>query len=56
MVVINLYAPYILYIGLYRYSPKYAFYVFSQQMYYLIIFLDFSRHLPLFLHKMSCIS
>ena len=39
---INLYAPCILYIGqTYRYSPEYAFYIFSQQIYYLIIFLDF---------------
>jgi len=36
---INLYAPCILYIGqAYRYSPEYAFYIFSQQIYYLIIF------------------
>jgi len=36
---INLYAPCILYIGQpYRYSPEYTFYVFSQQIYYLIIF------------------
>jgi len=34
-------APSILYIGqAYRYSPEYAFYIFSQQI-YLIIFLDF---------------
>jgi len=37
------------------YSPEYAFYIFSQQIYYLIIFLDF-HHLCLFFHKMSCIS
>jgi hypothetical protein len=38
---VNLYAPCILYIGqTYRYSPEYAFYIFSQQI-YLIMFLDF---------------
>jgi len=38
---LNLYAPYILYIGqTYRYSPQYAFYIFSQQI-NLIIFLNF---------------
>jgi len=26
---------------LYRIGPEYAFYIFSQQIYYLIIFLDF---------------
>ena len=37
--VFNLQAPCILYIGqAYRYSPEYAFYIFSQQIYYLIIF------------------
>jgi len=45
-----------IYVGqAYRYSPEYAFYIFSQQIYYLIIFLDF-HYLCLFLHKMSCIS
>jgi hypothetical protein len=40
--IIKLYAPCILYIGqTYRYSPEYSFYIFSQQIYYLIIFLDF---------------
>ena len=39
---VNLEAPYILYIGqTYRYSPKYAFYIFRQQI-YLIIFLEFN--------------
>jgi hypothetical protein len=53
---VNLQAPCILYIGhAYRYSPEYTFYIFSQQIYYLIIFLYF-HHLCLFLHKMSCIS
>jgi len=52
----NLYAPCILYIGqAYCFSPECAFYIFSQQIYYLIIFLDF-HHLHLFLHYMSCIS
>ena len=38
---INLQSPCILYIGqMYRYSPEYSFYIFSQQI-YLIIFLDF---------------
>ena len=40
-VALNLYVPCILYIGqTYRYSPVYAFYIFSQQIYF-IIFLDF---------------
>ena len=40
-VLINLQAPCIVYIGqAYRYSPEYAFYIFSQQI-YSIIFLDF---------------
>jgi len=39
--MLNLQAPCILYIRqTYRYSPEYAFYIFSQQM-YLITFLDF---------------
>ena len=54
----NLYAPCVLYIGqTYRYSPKYSFYIFSQQIYLIIFFLDFlstSSFIPL--HKMSCIS
>ena len=38
---INLYAPRILYIRqAYRYSPEYAFYMFSQQIFYLF-FLEF---------------
>jgi len=41
IVNINLYAPCILYIGqTYHYTPEYAFYIFSQQI-YLIIFSDF---------------
>ena len=38
---VNLKAPCVLYIGqTYRYSPEYTFYIFSQQIYF-IIFLDF---------------
>ena len=40
--VLKLEAPCILYIGqTYRYSPECAFYIFSQQVYYLNFFLDF---------------
>ena len=39
---LNLQAPCILYIGqTYRYSPEYSFYVFSQQIYIIIFFLNF---------------
>ena len=53
---INLQAIFILCIGqTYRYSLQYAFYIFSQQIYY-YFFKNFSHHLRLFLHKISCIS
>jgi len=43
---INLQAPCIIYTGqTYRYSPEYAFYIFSQQVYF-IIFLDFLSPSP----------
>ena len=39
------------------YSPEYAFYIFSQQIYLIIFFFwTLSHHLILFLHKISCIS
>jgi len=47
---LNLWALHILYIGqAYRHSSEYTFYIFSQQMYYLIIFLLDFHHLRLFL-------
>jgi len=40
---------------MYRYSPEYTFYIFSQQI-YLIIFLDFLSPSSFMPPQMSCIS
>ena len=49
--LINLYAPCILYIGqTYRYSPEYAFYIFSQQIY---IYIFFSLSLAIFVYSFT---
>ena len=49
---LNLYAPCILYIGqTYRYSPEYSFYIFSQQMYLIIIIIFFRISLTFFVYS-----
>jgi hypothetical protein len=57
LLYLNLYTPYMLYIGQgFRYPPESALYVLKQQIYFILFYCDLLHNLHLFHHKMLCIS